>query len=572
VRLTPVVLATAVGMVVLLWTAVGPVAVAASPSAAVRILFDLGDGTYVWADETIADPEAPNATWNAVQHGASANGIVMESELFDWGVGVLDLADRNPPAGFVGLFEWNATSEAWGLALVGISSLVLQDGDAIALSNAAFAAVPPYPVRTPVPTPANPRPSTAFRGDLSNSGLAGSPAPSRVRLLWDRDTGTREVGSTPAVANGRLFVSTMTGMVALDARTGEVLWTKPYGRGFSSPTVFDDSVYVGTSNGTVVRLDADDGNLRWETRLLASTSFTGISSAPKVAFDSLYVGTFNESGGPGEVVALWEGNGTVRWRYSTASIHFSSPAYQDGVVYVGVMGRYNVTNQISFDPPYGVLALGAATGLQRWFAETQGSVAASPAILGESIVAPAKDGTVYALDRTTGDVLWESEVGAGVSSPAVVGDTVYVGGGTFAASGRVVALDAADGSEKWSFTPNGPVQASITYAGGRVVFATNTDHGTIYALDATNGAPAWSYEPLPSQYILGSPVVADGVVYAPSDNGHVVALSQGAVEAVPVQAAPVPLGVLEVGSIAAAATVIAVVAWILIRWGRRDGV
>jgi outer membrane protein assembly factor BamB len=565
VGLTSAGCACAVGLAVLLSAVLLPADVAGNPSATIQILFDFGDGSYVWAQETILAPGEWNSTWEAVRHAADANDIPIETSWSSlYGVGLLDLRNRDPPAGFVGLFEWNASGPAWEFANVGVSGLVLQEGDAIALSNAAGTVLPPYLVRNPVPTPLHRRPSTTFRGDLSNSGVAGSAAPDRVRPLWDRDTESVEVVSTPAVAFGLVFVSTMERMVALDAATGELLWTNPRGRGFSSPTVFDDSVFVGTSNGTVIRLNASDGGLRWETRLLSTTNFTGISSSPKVAFDTVYVGTFNESGGPGEVVALWEGDGSVRWRHPTGSIHLSSPAYGDGVVYVGVMGRYNLTTQISFDPPYGVLALNGSTGGELWFAPTGGSVAASPAIWGESVIAPAKDGKVYALNRTTGSVRWEVPVDAGVSSPAVADGTVYVGGGAFGASGRVVALDAATGSIKWSFAPNGPVQASLTYAEGKVVFATNAAHGTIYALNATSGASVWSYEPLPSQYILGSPVVADGIVYAPSDNGHVVALAENAAPAT------TPFGLIEVGGIVlVGAGAVAVAAWVLVRRRRR---
>jgi outer membrane protein assembly factor BamB len=556
------------GIAVLLAATLVPVALAAGPAASIRILFDLGDGTYVWADESIPDVAAPNATWDAVRHAASANGIVIESAWYPCcGVAVLDLGGRHPPAGFVGLLEWNGTANAWRFAETGISGLVVQDQAAIALSNGAFAGAPSYIGKFPVPTPAHPRPSSEFRGDLSNTGVAGSPAPDRIRLLWDRDTGSPEIGSTPAVAYGLLFVSTMKGMRALDADTGEVRWTNARVRGFSSPAIFNDSAYVGTANGTVVRLGAMDGVVEWETRLLASTSFTGISSSPKVAFDSVFIGTFNETGGPGEVVSLWEGNGTVRWRHPTGSVHFSSPAFRDGTVYVGIMGRYNTTTQISFDPPFGVLALNADTGEQRWFTPTGGSVAASPALLGETIVAAAKDGTVYGLNRTTGGVQWTAPVDAGVSSAAIFDRTAYVGGGSFGASGRVVALDVATGSINWSFSPNGPVQSSVTYAGGKVLFATNTAHGTIYALNAATGTLAWSYEPLPSQYILGSPIVADGVVYAPSDNGHVVALADS-----PSGPPSIPLGVvLAIGGLVVAVAAAAVIAWFLVRRKRRGG-
>ncbi len=511
-------------VVFLLVVCFSPSPARANPAVGIRILLDLGDGTYVWATETIVDPAIANATWIAVQSAAQANGISIAWTWYrDFGVGILDLGARHPPAGFVGLYEWNATARTWNLASVGISSLVVSDGDVIALYNAGFDSVT-FDVRQPVPTPDDPLPAVEFRGDLTNSGTSASPAPGAVQLFWDRDTGAREITATPAVAYGKVFVTTMHGLFALDERTGGIVWTNPAAPGFSSPAVFDNSVIVGTSNGTVVRMNASTGSVRWETSLLAQTVFSGITSSPKVAFDRVFIGTFNESGGPGEVVSLWESNGTVAWRHQTGSVHYSSPSFQDGTVYVGIMGTYNTTSQVTFKPPYGVLALDSTTGAEKWFFSTAGSVAASPAIAGYDLLVPAKDGNVYALNRSSGQEVWRAAVDAGVSSPAVYGDTAFVGGGSFGAGGRVVALDVATGAERWSFTPNGPVQSSLTYASGKILFATNTAQGTIYALDASTGALRWSYAPSPADYILGSPVVADGIVFAPSDNGHVVAL------------------------------------------------
>src|SRR5256712_6145787 len=222
------------------------------------------------------------------------------------------------------------------------------------------------------------------------------------------------------------------------------------------------------------------------------------------------------------------------------------------------MGTYSRTSQVPFAPPYGVLALNVTTGEEYWFFPTAGSVPASPAIAGPRLIAPAKDGNVYAIDRATGTLDWQALVDAGISSPAVHGDTVFVGGGAFGGNGLVVALDVTSGTRRWSFAPNGPVQASITYAYGEVLFATNSAHGTVYAVNATTGTLIWSFEPSPAEYILGAPVVADGVVFAPSDNGHVYALGQSVAAPVAMPASLSPWVYLGVPIVVAAVIAIAV--------------
>src|SRR5207245_10403839 len=130
------------------------------------------------------------------------------------------------------------------------------------------------PGRPPVPTPDDPRPTLEFRGDLSNSGTSGSAAPVDWRLLWDHDTGSREIGSTPAIAWGKVFVNTLEGFTALDARTGASIWANPHIQGFSSPAVFDGSAIVGPRNGTAVPMTAPTRTATSELPPRAATQFS----------------------------------------------------------------------------------------------------------------------------------------------------------------------------------------------------------------------------------------------------------------------------------------------------------
>ncbi len=467
-----------------------------------------------------------NATWNATLAAAHGLGITLR---WAWDpvyfVYVTQVGDRPPPVG-VGLYLWNTSANRWDALNEGVSSVVLGNGDSIALSDSGFSELNATSFETlyPVPTPDSPSPSTEFRGDAQNLGENPGSVPAGVGLAWDRNLGIREIEASSAVAYGRVFVLTQNGMWALDESTGATVWSNPVERGLSSPAVWDGTLLFGAKDGKVHCLNATTGAERWNVSLLPGPTISGITSSPKVVFGTVYVGTFNETGGNGTVVAMWAMNGTIRWRAPTESVDFSAPAVVDGSVYVGVMGRYNTTTGVTFDPPYGVLALDEVTGGKLWFTPTGGSVAASVVVADGVVYAPAKDGRVYAINSTSGAILWSVGGAAGVSSPAYHDGVLYVGGGAYGSAGTVEALRVSDQAVLWSVAPNGPVQASVTYAGGLLVTATNTGQGTVYALDASTGTVVWTYTPSPADYIFASPVVADGAVFATSDNGHVFAL------------------------------------------------
>lgn len=525
----------AIGVALVAALLVLPASTRASESVSLRVLFDLGDGTYSWSPSVLVpDPTALNATWNATRSAAAAAGVRMDWTWYECcGVFVTGLGGQRPSAG-TGLFLWNVTAHAWELASVGISSLQAAGNTTIAISNAGFDSVT-YAARAPVPSPDDPEPATQFRYDLSNDGVAATGGPIRGEVLWDRDLRLQEIVASPAIGFGSVFVNTLDGFFALDASTGEVDWENLLVRGLSTPALVGGTVLVGGSDGRLHSLNATDGSELWNTSLLSHTVFSGITSSPKVAGDYAYVGTFNETGGPGEVVSVWISNGSVAWRHPTASVDFSSPAVDNGSLYIGLMGLYNPTTQVTWEPPYGLLALDAATGSEEWFFPTNGSVAASPVLTSGLVIVPSKDGAVYALNRTTGAPVWTADVDAGVSSPALFENELIVGGGAFGGPGLVRAVNAMSGSIDWTFLANGPVQSSITVAGGLAYFATNIADGTIYAVNATTGALAWSYTPTPGQFIFSSPVVAGGILYAASDNGHVYAFKVGATPGPPLQ-------------------------------------
>src|SRR5437762_3193943 len=82
------------------------------------------------------------------------------------------------------------------------------------------------------------------------------------------------------------------------------------------------------------------------------------------------------------------------WKFKTAGPVKSSPAIENGKVFVG-----------SNDGQ--VYALNLATGVKVWESKTGGPVESSPLALEGKVFVGSSDGSLYALDAKTGTVIWK---------------------------------------------------------------------------------------------------------------------------------------------------------------------
>lgn len=180
----------------------------------------------------------------------------------------------------------------------------------------------------------------------------------------------------------------------------------------------------------------------------------------------------------------------------------------------------------------GVLfAVNAATGRLAWKHDSGRCVAASPAVTGDTVYlaflnrppcnasGSGLDGEVVAFAAGFGTVRWRVRIGPTESSPLVADGLVYVGDWR----GKVYALDARTGEERWSFQSGGKVKGALALAGGRVFFGSYDHH--VYALDARTGELVWRAS---AQDRIGgrgnfysTPAVAYGRVYIGSTDGKV---------------------------------------------------
>jgi outer membrane protein assembly factor BamB len=283
-------------------------------------------------------------------------------------------------------------------------------------------------------------------------------------LLWTYAT-DGSVTSCPAVAGGVVYVGFVGGVDALNAYSGNELWSFTTGKvaTYSSPAVVDGVVYVGSGDNSVYALNADSGDLIWNF-----TTGNLVYSSPAVVNGVVYIGSFDDN-----VYALNASNGQKLWNYTTGGPVYSSPVVEAGVVYVG-------------SNDYDVYALNAFTGSKLWSYRTGNSVESSPTFFSGILIVGSDDGNVYVFNSFEGIKLGSSTTGANVlSSPALVNSVVYVDPDT-----------------------GGAYYMGLIYVG--------SNDGSVYAINPSNSGKVWSYNT--SSPVYSSPAIADGAVYVCSGN------------------------------------------------------
>ncbi|HJT59580.1 MAG TPA: PQQ-binding-like beta-propeller repeat protein [Ktedonobacteraceae bacterium] len=239
------------------------------------------------------------------------------------------------------------------------------------------------------------------------------------------------------------------------------------------------------------------------TRLWKTSGINGYQSSPAVANGVVYI-----SEATNNLVAIDAATGAKLWTYDVGRFLSASPVVANGLVYIGSFG-----DEEPFD------AIDAVTGKTRW-TYPMSSVFSSPAVANGIVYVADGNGIVYALDAANGSERWTFQAQQNIaSSPTVVNGVVYIGSD----DGNVYALDAATGAKLWSYQTGGDVKSSPAVANGIVYISSDQ----LYALDVATGSKLWSF---PVAYNYGAdttPVVANGVVYVSSDRLYALNATNG---------------------------------------------
>lgn len=357
------------------------------------------------------------------------------------------------------------------------------------------------PTATATPTDRTPTPPASVEGEwrtrAANPGRTNhapdSTGPTQpVAQLW-RVPPSALAGfadgpsGRPVVADGTLFAAGDDGGVAaIDAASGDVLWTRSVGATGRSPAVVGSTVFLRTTDG-VAALDAADGNERW--RVTEPTRATLAASHGCYRLDDT---------DPPTVVAHAD-DGSERWRTSLADPWDATVFAGSSAVYVSSGTRANV--------PW---KLDAATG------DRSGPSGAGADFPSERFLL---DGTVYGVDPFFGNVDgpdWGTSVppGSGAGGSLSGGtERVYYATNAGDDAADVTALARADGTVAWEVSVE-PAVTGRPVVGSAVVILPTADGVRVF--DAADGTLSWvgSFDGTRAAIVDDLVIVADDGVRA----------------------------------------------------------
>jgi polyvinyl alcohol dehydrogenase (cytochrome) len=359
-----------------------------------------------------------------------------------------------------------------------------------------------------------------------------------VHWIFEADAGIRSAISIGKTDGGKLaayFGDQSANVYEVDAESGKLIWKKkieehPRAAITAAPALYAGHVYVPVSSreeaqvgdskypccefrGSMVALDAKDGNLLWKTYTIADEA--------------------HQLGKNREGTVMWGPSGVPIWNAPTIDI-------KRNVLYVGTGNNYSTPATEASDS---IIAFDMTSGKIRWISQVSendvwngscrlpsrnqfvcpdadapdADFASSPILADlngrQIILAGNKAGMLYALDPDhEGSILWKQATGKGSTSggimwgSAVDGEKVYAPNAYFnamepEATGGLSAFEIGSGRKVWAAPPPScagrkackPSHAAAVTAIPGVLFSGTWD-GRFRAYSTEDGKNIWEYD------------------------------------------------------------------------------
>ena len=337
-------------------------------------------------------------------------------------------------------------------------------------------------------------------------------------------SGNVRIAARPVSADGRVFVYNQNGDVTALSGNGGRLWRRalrPEGeRDVASGggvAVDGGRVFAATGYGQLVALDAASGGVLWTKDIGAPAR-----QAPAATNGTVIAVTQN-----GDVFAMAQGDGEQKWTYTgiaenSGLLAFANPAISGGTAIVPFTSGEVMALDVNTGEPKWIEGLARAfrTRAVSGFSD----VAASPVVSDGVVYSSGVAGRVVASRLTTGERVWEQDVGS-LHTPIVSGDALFL----IDIEDRIIALDRKTGDALWrTVLPNveGRRKTRINWAGpvlaNGVLVAVSSD-GQLARVDAASGRILGTSAT--SEDIFVTPILAGGRMITITSKGDVVAFN-----------------------------------------------
>ncbi|HIN85750.1 MAG TPA: hypothetical protein EYN06_04645 [Myxococcales bacterium] len=313
-------------------------------------------------------------------------------------------------------------------------------------------------------------PKTTASPQYANNGkivVAGSDSGDVVavwshtgKVIWRFST-EGKVRSTPTIVDNTVYIGSSDGkFYAINLKTGTEEWDQPYktiGAITSAPAVNDDRVVFQNNENRSYALDRKTGAYAWDQGRPRPDFFTiRGEGGPTIVDNTVYAGYDD-----GMLVAMTAKDGATIWSKNLAANerHFvdvdTKPLVVGNTIYAG-----------SFS--VGMYAVGRKHGNVKWIHRAKG--VHTPAYGQGLLFVATGEKELRALDPKTGKVQWRLKIGYGnLSSPVLSGNMLWI------STGEVVLLvGPGNGSVHARLAPDDGQSAPVASSNGWVHMVTNS--------------------------------------------------------------------------------------------------
>lgn len=314
------------------------------------------------------------------------------------------------------------------------------------------------------------------------------PGP-QAAVAWTQPGGNAENSVEHVIAGASFTVAWRRGIGAGSSRTRQVM----------APVVAENGrVFVLDGESSVTALDAGTGVQAWRTDIKPAedsrrTGFMGM-------------GGRSDGGGFGGGVAVGGGRVFVSsgYRTITAIDQASGAVIWTTPVDVPIHGAPTVSGSRVFvvDVENQIMAFDTASGRQDWSYRgipepARIMRASSPAVTGDTVIAPFSSGEVVALRASTGQAVWQQVLSRTSRTSAlseirdIAGRPVISRGVVYAVShsGVLSAMDIRSGQPKWTQLPIAGVNAPLPV--GDVIYVVSKE-GELTVINRESGQIYWT--------------------------------------------------------------------------------